>query len=246
MSAESTPLLESGLTQKQNNTVDFEDVHNIQNGRRWIAKYQISISMFIGIGCFLLLVNSDFSTSNVNTRTRSISQFKKSSTMSITKYTSLKNDDKKELWKEFQKRYEKSYENDEEETKRYDHFINFLEKVDEHNEKENESGGTAIHGITIFSDYSSTEFKEKFLGYIAPDSKQFESRLPTAVEPYTGDLTSVDWTNIYTTEVNNQGYCGSCWAFSAVQQIESDSIRQGILSTSERLSVQELVSWCVA
>mmetsp|Transcript_68679 Transcript_68679/g.191451 ORF Transcript_68679/g.191451 Transcript_68679/m.191451 type:complete len:329 (-) Transcript_68679:4922-5908(-) len=51
-----------------------------------------------------------------------------------------------------------------------------------------------------------------------------------------------DWTGVYTTAVKNQGYCGSCWAFSVVEQVESDSMRLLGENDDFILSPQELVS----
>ena len=52
-----------------------------------------------------------------------------------------------------------------------------------------------------------------------------------------------DWTGVYTTAVNNQGSCGSCWAFSTAEQIESDTMR--MLGLTYTLSPEQLVQ-CVS
>jgi len=49
-----------------------------------------------------------------------------------------------------------------------------------------------------------------------------------------------DWSGKYTTAIKNQGRCGSCWAFSAVEQVESDAIRT--LGVSTELSTQQVIS----
>lgn len=64
-------------------------------------------------------------------------------------------------------------------------------------------------------------------------------KLPTLTKDE--GISQVDWTLAgYTTPVKNQGQCGSCWAHSAVEQIESQWIWEG--GAPWELSVQQVTS----
>jgi len=159
------------------------------------------------------------------------------------KYSALSSKEQSDLFEEFKSTFKKEYDTKKEEKERFAYFLENLDEVDKRNEKEKKAGGSAVHGVTVFSDMSKKEFKEKFLsGYVAPSKDIKSSRKSKSVKKYDGTATNVDWSGVYTTGVNNQGYCGSCWAFSVAQQVESDSIRAGILTTSDYLAVQQLVS----
>ena len=161
------------------------------------------------------------------------------------KYTMLSDNEKESLFEEFKYNFGKSYVSEEEEKLRFQHFRSFLQKVDTRNEREQNEGGTAIHGVTIFSDYSEEEFSAKYLGYrpssVAKGASRKEKTL-AKVDTYKGSLKAVDWSDVLTTEVKDQGECGSCWAFSVASQMESDAIRKGYLTTSDSLATQQIVS----
>ena len=53
---------------------------------------------------------------------------------------------------------------------------------------------------------------------------------------------SFNWAGKATSPVYNQGQCGSCWAFSATEQIESMTFLQRKLSTVPQYSMQQIVS----
>ena len=161
----------------------------------------------------------------------------------LVTYGSLSDEDQVTLFTDFQGTFKRSYDTKKEEKNRMKYFKQFLDRVDERNANEKKSGGSAVHGLTIFADLSPEEFKENFMGYIPPkaSSLKFE-KLKVTVDPYGGTAVAADWTGVYTTAVNNQLYCGSCWAFSSVQQIESDAIRAGLITPDQPLSVQQLIS----
>ena len=164
---------------------------------------------------------------------------------SIVMYTSLSDSEKSELFDEFKAQFGKEYASTEEEEEKFSNFKTFLKLVDERNAQESAKDGTATHGVTIFADLTEDEFKT-YLGFKETDTSRARRALKggkkAKVAKYTGDEEVVNWADTYTTGVKDQGYCGSCWAFSATEQIESDSIRAGILTTSDSLSPQQIVS----
>jgi len=94
----------------------------------------------------------------------------------------------------------------------------------------------AEFGATKFSDWTPEETKERLRNYV-PSGETLPamdiSHLPVEV------AASKDWTGTYTTSVKDQKQCGSCWAFSAVEQIESDLMREH--GTKITMAPQELV-----
>lgn len=107
------------------------------------------------------------------------------------------------------------YESSEEKEEKFTNFKEFLSLVDTRNAAEADEGGSARHGITIFADISNDEFKSAYLGYKASDESTARKRklaAPASIKRRTASTpTAVDWSGILTTEVKDQGYCGSCW-----------------------------------
>jgi len=139
-------------------------------------------------------------------------------------------------FQDFQKTYDKSY-SDAEFPKRLQIFNDNLERVNKLNAEHILIGGEAVHGITQFMDLTPQEFKSMYLTYVP--------RNETAERPHLeldGPLAAVvDWrTKGAVTAVKDQGQCGSCWAFSATEAIESYFfLKTGKLAT---LSPQQITS----
>eukprot|EP01035_Chromulina_nebulosa_P018338 gene18338-24029_t len=147
-----------------------------------------------------------------------------------------KHSHQKYLWESFKRDFGKTYETMEEEVQRFNHFLENLKIADLRNEAEIRAGGSAVHGITKFSDLSQSEFESRYLK-ADPTQKSKDAQVVTITTPPTASL--VDWAGVLTTPVKDQGYCGSCWAFSATEQIESDAIRQ--LGVEYLLSPEQIV-----
>jgi len=111
-----------------------------------------------------------------------------------------------------------------------------MEKAAVLNEQHN---GTATFGPTIFSDLSAEEFAKKILSSLVnPPKINNETKLYDNVGAYPA---TYDWTSLgKVTSVKDQGQvCGSCWAFTALGEMESQVLIKR--STTYQLSTQQLV-----
>jgi len=135
----------------------------------------------------------------------------------------------------FQKQFAKSYDTDEERSFRRDAFVANLDLI----AARNADGALGVHSVTKFADLTHEEFKARYLGYKPKKDMLFADEELDI--PINASATSVDWRKSkLVTPVKDQGQCGSCWAFSATEQIETDvALATGKLL---KLSPQQITS----
>lgn len=137
---------------------------------------------------------------------------------------------------EFQTKYDKSY-SETEFTKRIGIFADNLIRVEQQNKDHIAIGGEAVFGVTKFMDLTLEEFRSMYLTAKPNNIPDADRVSPKHKGPFADTL---DWRNKNAvTAVKDQGQCGSCWAFSAVDAIESYAFLNGSYDLIE-LSAQQV------
>ena len=84
--------------------------------------------------------------------------------------------------------------------------------VDALNAHERAINGNTVFEVNAFSDLTPAEFKANYLGTKIPsDYKSIRRLMQIAPAAIHTTATTADWRGIYTTPINDQGACGSCW-----------------------------------
>jgi len=137
-----------------------------------------------------------------------------------------------EQFKQYQVAHKKDYA-PEEFSRRFENFKASLARVAARNREQPD----AVFGLNKFSDMSVEEFRTSRLNYVRkPRSATYQVlRADRDFAP------NVDWrTKNAVTPVKDQGDCGSCWAFSATEEVESMwALKNGTLNV---FAPQQVVS----
>jgi len=127
---------------------------------------------------------------------------------------------KESMFSDFMSKYGKTYEGSEY-IKRFAIFVENLKIAEELNKR----SPLARFGVTKFSDLTKTEFRSNYLLRNFNSQNHLQKASRWEAPENLGDLPpEYDWNNASTkclTPVYNQEQCGSCWAFSTTESIES-------------------------
>jgi hypothetical protein len=153
-----------------------------------------------------------------------------------------RNFNKKE-WDAWKAKHNKVYRTKDEEVYRFGVFLKNLEYINAN------QGETYKLGTNLFSDLTNEEWRALYLlpkGTIKRDPQDEIGHTLTFPEDFEAP-TTVNWTQKAgtTNPVLNQGQCGSCWAFSTVESINSAYAVQANVSPIPNLSEQQVVSCSV-
>jgi len=147
----------------------------------------------------------------------------------------------RDLAKEFEAykvKFNKVYASDEEHEMRFQNFVSSINRIEAKNVQS--AGEGAQFGLNKFSDMSTEEWSSKYLSKVPENPKRTKAVTPKV----DAAPNSVDWRKQgLVTKVKNQEQCGSCWASSATETIESAWMKSKKITntTMPPLSPQQIV-----
>jgi len=131
-----------------------------------------------------------------------------------------------EKFQNFMQQHDKSYKTIEEFKDRFEIFKQNYKKIEMHQMMLHKDGKEPTYelGVTQFFDLTPSEFSKLYLTLDISHMQRLKSQAEAVKPSYSeGEAPSTwDWRDQgKVSPVRNQGMCGSCWAFSAIGNIES-------------------------
>lgn len=145
-----------------------------------------------------------------------------SATLASCGPTPDKSVDDQKIFKDYCAKYNKQYRNEAAEKIAMENVLKAYAEIEAHN-RLYEQGKKSYHkALNHHSDLSNDEWEDRALGFIDAEDDSRSKRQGDNHEEFPPGPTSIDWREKgLVGDVLNQGQCGSCWAFSAVEVVET-------------------------